>query len=218
LKLTIDECVQVGPAQAEQPLMVLADLCSDAEVTKIVDTTIAKFGRLDILVNNAGTIGRGTIESTSMKQYDRIMSVNVRSAFHLTMLCVPHLIETRGNIVNVSSVMGTRPVQGFLVYCMSKSALNMMTSSVGLELASKGVRVNCVNPGLVNTNLFQRAALASGSYEQYHERMKARHPLGRLGEPEEIAQAIAFLASRNASFVTGEHFYIDGGMQCAGPR
>ena len=103
LKRTIDECVRVGPAQAEQPLMVLADLCSDAEVAKIVDSTIAKFGRLDILVNSAGNFEFGSIESTSMEQYDRIMSVNVRSVYHLTMLCAPHLIQTRGNIVNMCS-------------------------------------------------------------------------------------------------------------------
>ena len=134
------------------------------------------------------------------------------------MLCVPHLIETRGNIVNVSSVGGSRPSPGLLVYGMSKSALNMMTSSVALELAPKGVRVNCVNPGVVNTSLYQRAGLTSAQCEKFMERMKGGHPLGRLGEREEVAHAIAFLASGDASFVTGEHFHVDGGMQCAGPR
>jgi len=137
LKRTIDECVRVSPAQTEQPLMVLAKLCSDAEVTKIVNTTIAKFGRLDVLVNNAGVAELSTIESSSMEQYDRIMSVNVRAVYHLTMLCVPHLIQTRGNIVNVSSSSGTRPLPKVLAYSMSKSAVNMMTNSIALELAPK---------------------------------------------------------------------------------
>jgi len=219
LKRTADECVRVSPAQAEQPLMILADLRSEAEVAKLVDTTIAKFGRLDVLVNNAGNFEFGSIESTSMEQYDRVMSVNVRSTYHLTMLCVPHLIETRGNIVNVSSVKGTRSFEGSVAYCMSKSAINMMTSCVALELGSKGVRVNSVNPAMVaNTNILKRAGLTGDALDKLLEDMKGIHPLGRNSEPEEIAQAIAFLASGNASFVTGEHFHPDGGVQAVCAR
>jgi len=213
LKHTIDECVRVSPAHADQPLMALADLCSGAEVTKIVDATIAKFGRLDILVNVAGVLEFGSIESTSMEQYDRVMNVNVRAIYHLTMLCAPHLIETRGNIVNVSSVNGTRSFPGFLAYNMSKSAVNMMTSSIALELAPKGVRVNGVSPGAVDhTGLFDRAGLTADARDKLVERLKAKHPLGRIGEPADIARAIAFLASSNASFVTAEQFHVDGGL------
>ena len=95
LKRVIGECVRLSPTETEPPLMVLADLCSEPEVISLVDTTIKKFGRLDILINNAGIFDLGTIETTSLEQYDRMMNVNVRSAFQLTMLCVPHLIETR---------------------------------------------------------------------------------------------------------------------------
>ena len=98
-----DECVRVGPANTERPLMVVADLSCEADVNNLADATIKKFGRLDILVNNAGIAELGTIETTSLEQFDRVMRVNLRAAFQLTMLCVPHLIATRGNIVNVSS-------------------------------------------------------------------------------------------------------------------
>ena len=198
--------------------MVLAKLCSDAEVTKIVNTTIAKFGRLDVLVNNAGVAELSTIESTSMEQYDRIMSVNVRAVYHLTMLCVPHLIQTRGNIVNVSSSSGTRPLPKVLAYSMSKSAVNMMTNSIALELAPKGVRVNSVNLGMVPTNIHRRAGLTGDAYDKYMEHMKEVHPLGRLGKPEDVAQSIAFLASSSASFITGEQLHVDGGWHAVCAR
>jgi len=218
LKRTVDECVRVSPAQAEQPLMVLADLCAEADVTKLVDTTIEKFGRLDILVNNAGVVEFGTIETASMEMFDRIMNINVRSVYRLTMLCAPHLIETRGNIVNVSSVGGTRTIMGMSVYCMSKSAVDMMTSSVALELAPKGVRVNSVNPGVFVSNIHQRGGVTGDAYDKLMEHMKEIHPLGRVGDAEEVAQAIAFLASSNASWVTGEQFHIDGGMHAVCAR
>jgi len=198
--------------------MVLVELCCDAEVTKIVDSTIEKFGRLDVLVNCAGISERGTTETTSLDQYDSIMNVNVRAIYHLTMLCVPHLIETRGNIVNVSSLCGTRPLPKLLAYSMSKSAVNMMTNSIALELAPKGVRVNSVNPGVVPANLQQRGGLTGDAYDKTMEHFKEVHPLGRLGKPEEVAQAIAFLASSNASFITGEQLHVDGGLHAACAR
>jgi len=146
-----------------------------------------------------------------LEQYDRVMSVNVRSVYQLTMLCVPHLIATRGNIVNVSSLAGTRSVPNLLVYSMSKSALDQMTRCTALELASKGVRVNSVNPAVIDTEIFTRAGMSDDDYAKYLEQSKTTHPLGRVGKVEEVAQAIAFLASTRASFITGEHLHIDGG-------
>jgi len=211
LQHTRDECVRVRPADAEQPQIIIADMCSEADVARLVDTTIKKFGRLDILVNSAGVVEFGTIETTSLEQYDRVMNITVRSAYQLTMLCVPHLITTCGNIVNVSSVTGTRSFPGVLAYCMAKSAVDQMTSCTALELASKGVRVNSVNPGVIVTEVHKRGGLSDDAYAKFLEHSKTTHPLGRVGDAEEVAQAIAFLASSNASFITGEHLHIDGG-------
>ena len=212
LKRVSEECARVGPAgAAEQPLTVLADLCSEADVIRLVDTTTKKFGRLDVLVNNAGIFEVGSIETSSLEQYDRIMNVNVRSVYHLTMLCVPHLIVSRGNIVNVSSVFGTRSPVGVLSYAMSKSAIDQMTGCVALELAPKGVRVNSVNPGMIVTDLQQRAGITGDDYVKMVEHNREVHPLGRIGDAEEVARAIAFLASSSASFITGEHLHVDGG-------
>jgi len=127
------------------------------------------------------------------------------------MLCVPHLIATRGNIVNVSSINGTRPFPEDLTYCMAKAAVDQMTSCTALELASKGVRVNSVNPGVIVTEVHKRGGLSDDAYAKFLEHSKSTHPLGRVGDAEEVAQAIAFLASSNASFITGEHLHIDGG-------
>ena len=211
LRRTRDECVRVLHAEAEQPLLIVSDLNNEEDVIRMVNNTIKKFGQLDILVNGAGIIDTGTVETTSLEQYDRLMNVNVRAVYQLTMLCVPHLIATRGNIVNVSSLAGTRSLAGILAYSMSKAALDQMTSCTALELASKGVRVNSVNPGAIMTELHKRGGMSDDDYANFMERCKTTHPLGRAGDPDDVAQAIVFLASSNASFITGELLHVDGG-------
>ena len=222
LQRTRDECMRVLHAKAEQPLLVIADLCSEEDVARLVDATVNRFGRLDILVNNAGIIEYDTIETTSLDQYDRIMSVNIRAVYQLTMLCAPHLIETRGNIVNVSSIAGTRSFSGHLAYSLSKAALDQLTRCTALELASKGMRVNSVNPGIVMTEMihdfFKQSAMSEDESAEHIERAKTTHPLGRVGEVEDVAHAIAFLASDNASFITGEHLHVDGGKHATCAR
>ena len=211
------ECVRVGRADAERHLLVIAELTNEADVTNLVDATVKQFGRLDILVNSAGINHWETIETTSMEQYDRMMNVNVRSVFHLTILCVPHLIAARGSIVNVSSVAGTRSFPGLLVYCMSKSAVDQLTACAALELASKGVRVNSVNQGVTFTDLHKRAGMSDEESEKFMERTKDTHPLGRPVNAEEVAEAIAFLTSSSSSFITGEHLHVDGGWHAFTP-
>lgn len=117
---------------------------NEADTATLVDKTVKEFGRLDILVNNAGVLEMGTIENTSLEQYDRVMSVNVRSIYQLTMLATPELVKTKGNVVNVSSVNGIRSFPGVLAYNISKAALDQFTRCVALELAPKQVRVNSV--------------------------------------------------------------------------
>jgi NAD(P)-dependent dehydrogenase (short-subunit alcohol dehydrogenase family) len=203
---------------ASEPFVIVADVSKETDVKRIVDSTIDKFGKLDILVNNAGIIEFGSIENTSLEQYDRVMNINVRCVYHLTMLAVPHLIKTTGNIVNVSSVCGTRSFPNVLSYCMSKSAIDQFTSCISLELASKGVRVNSVNPGVIVTDLQKRGGLTEEAYAAFLEHSKETHPLGRPGQPEEVANTIAFLASDAASNITGEHVHVDGGRHAACPR
>jgi len=179
---------------------------------------VKKYGRIDILVNNAGILEMGNIENASLEQYDRLMNTNVRSIYHLTMLATPYLIETKGAIVNISSVNGIRAFPGVLAYNMSKAAVDQFTRTVALELAAKQVRVNSVNPGVIITDLQKRGGLSEEAYAAFLERSKTTHALGRPGEADEVAQAIAFLASSDSSFITGASIPVDGGRHAMCPR
>ncbi|XP_011558998.3 3-oxoacyl-[acyl-carrier-protein] reductase FabG [Plutella xylostella] len=204
--------------QKTAPLLVPADLTKEADIETIVNKTIDHYGQLDVLVNNAGIIETGTIETTSLAQYDRLMNTNVRSIYYLTMLATPHLLKTKGNIVNVSSVNGIRSFPGVLAYNISKAAVDQLTRCVALELAPKGVRVNCVNPGVILTELQKRGGLNEQQYAAFLERSKETHALGRPGKPEEVANTIAFLASEMASNITGASLPVDGGRHAMCPR
>ncbi len=177
----------------------------------LVERTVQRFGRLDVLVNAAGFIASGTIESTSLEDYDRMMDVNLRAVFHLMQLSVPHLEKSRGNIVNVGSVTGLRAFPGILSYCVSKAGVDQLTRCAALELASKGIRVNGVNPGVVVTNLHKNSGMQDEAYSRFLEHSKTTHPLGRVGEAREVADLIAFLASKEAGWITGDTVSIDGG-------
>ncbi|XP_036382559.1 3-oxoacyl-[acyl-carrier-protein] reductase FabG [Megalops cyprinoides] len=215
LKKIAEQCTDLGAAE---PLLVPGDLSDEDTVKRTVEQTLSHFGRLDVLINSAGILAMGTIESTDLAQYDKIMNVNVRSVYYLTHLCVPHLINTKGSIVNVSSVNGQRSFPGVLAYCMSKSAIDQFTRCTALELASKQVRVNSVCPGVIITEVHRRAGLDEEQYAKFLEKCKETHALGRPGDVEEVAHAIAFLASDAASFITGVNLPVDGGRHAMCPR
>lgn len=189
----------------------LAELTETSQVDRLVTDTIESHGKIDILVNAAGIIKNGSIESTTLADWDKMMNVNLRTMFYLTQKCVPHLVATKGNIVNVSSVTGLRAFPNVLAYCVSKAATDQMTRCVALELADKGVRVNAVNPGVIVTNLHKRGGMSEENYGQFITNAKNTHPLGRAGRAEEVADLIAFLASDNAGWITGASYPIDGG-------
>jgi NAD(P)-dependent dehydrogenase (short-subunit alcohol dehydrogenase family) len=192
-------------------LAIQADLSLEEEAERAVDDAVRIFGGVDVLVNAAGHISNGTIENTSLQAWDEMMNVNVRAPFQLMQKVLPSLIERRGNIVNVSSVTGLRAFPGVLAYCVSKAALDQLTRCASLELAAKGVRVNAVNPGVVVTQIHKRGGMGDDAYAAFLEHSKQTHPLGRTGRPEEIADLVLFLASDQASWITGATYSIDGG-------
>lgn len=213
LKTVADEIRSAGA----EVLSIRADLSVDSEADRVVDQAVEAFGGIDVLVNAAGFLTTGTIETTSFDAWDEMMNVNVRAVFRLMQRSLPSLIERRGNVVNVSSVTGLRSFPGVLAYCVSKAAVDQLTRCSALELAAKGVRVNAVNPGVVVTEIHKRGGMNNEAYAAFLEHSKTTHPLGRTGRPEEIAALVLFLASDDASWVTGATYSIDGGraLTCA---
>ncbi len=189
----------------------LADVTETSQVDRLVSETVQHLLRIDVLVNAAGILKSGTLESTTLGDWDKMMNINARSLFYIMQKCLPHLESKKGNVVNVSSVTGTRAFPGVLAYCVSKAAVDHLTRCAALELAEKGVRVNAVNPGVVVTNLHKRGGMEDEAYEAFLENAKKTHPLGRPGEAEEVAELIYFLASDKARWITGATYAIDGG-------
>lgn len=197
----------------ESPLIrtYRAELTAPAQIDDLVETAAGHFGRLDVLVNAAGIIANGTIENTTLNAWDEMLNINLRCVFYLMHKCVPHIAKNRGNIVNVSSVTGPRAFPNVLAYCVSKAGVDQLTRCAALELASQGVRVNAVNPGVVVSGLHRTSGMSTEAYEKFLEHSKQTHPLGRVGNPEEVAELIYFLASDKASWITGVTYEIDGG-------
>ena len=189
----------------------LADIRENSQVERLVNDTVQNFGQIDVLVNSAGIIMNGTVENTTLDDWDKMFDINLRSVFFMMQKCIPHLEKTKGNIVNVSSVAGTRAFPNVLAYCVSKAGVDQLTHCAALELAAKGIRVNAVNPGVVVSNLHKRGGMADEEYQNFLKNSKKTHPLGRVGEAKEVAELIYFLASEKASWITGATYAIDGG-------
>ena len=177
----------------------------------IVKRALEEFGQLDAVVNAAGIISSGSVTDTTDENWDAMLDVNVRAPFRLIREASPALVERRGAVVNVSSVAGPRAFPGVAAYCVSKAAVDQLTRCAALDLASTGVRVNAVNPGVIRTNLHHRGGMEESKYLEFLERSKTTHPLGRIGTADEIAGLIAFLLSPSADWITGATISIDGG-------
>ncbi len=200
-----------------RPVVVVADLTDAAQCRAAVDEAVAFGSRLDVLVNAAGIIASGDLASTTEEAWTEMMRINLDGVFVLMQASLPYLQATGGNVVNVSSVTGLRAFPGVLAYCVSKAGLDQLTRCAALELAGSGVRVNAVNPGVVVSNLHRRSGMQEDAYEAFLEHSKTTHPLGRVGQPQDIADAIVYLASDQAGWVTGVTLSLDGGrhLTCA---
>ncbi|XP_073949929.1 3-oxoacyl-[acyl-carrier-protein] reductase FabG-like [Choristoneura fumiferana] len=215
LRATAAARAQPGPG--DTPLALVADLATDDGCQLVATQVLQHYGRLDVLVNCAGVMAITSLETADMATFDRVFNTIVRGAFNLTRLVAPALIETKGAIVNVSSVAATLVHVGSLPYGMAKAALNHFTRLTALELAPKGVRVNTVSPGFTNTPFLQR--LTGKSDEEHAEFLKAgeaRVPMRRLCQPEDVAGVVVYLAGDQCGLVTGADVPVDGGVALVG--
>jgi len=188
-----------------------ADVTAGDAPDRIVSAAVGAFGGIDVVVNAAGVIATGTVENTTDDVWDAMMDVNLRAPFRLMRAAAPYLKARQGAVVNVSSVNGLRSFAGVLAYCVSKAGVDQLTRCAALEMAPLGVRVNGVNPGVTITNLHRRGGMNEEQYGKFLERSKETHPLGRPGQPDEVASLIFYLASDRAAWMTGETIPIDGG-------
>ncbi|CAH0579144.1 unnamed protein product [Chrysodeixis includens] len=200
--------------QCKNPLVIVGDVTKDDDVKRIVNDTVAHFGKLDILVNNAGMAIPGSfLSENAMEIFDKVMAANLRSSVYLTHLAAPHIIKTKGNIINISSICALIVLSKSSVsYHTAKAALDHFTRSVAAELAPSGVRVNVVNPGPVKSDFAKNCGLNEEQLVVAAENITNRTALGRRSEPTEMADIILFLASDKAKAITGSSFLADNGI------
>lgn len=209
LKETEKQC------RGTQPLIVLADLSKEDDIRKVIKETITKFNRLDVLINNAGISSKHNIfKDNFLENYDMTFNVNLKAPMLLTHLAVPHLIATKGNIINITSVGAIHPLPDLLMYNASKAALRQFSKSIALELAPKGVRVNTIAPAAVKTQMVKLVGVTD--VEAFEKRRAKQLPLRKMIECEEVAEMMAYLASDKARSVTGAEFVIDAGHLLGG--
>jgi glucose 1-dehydrogenase len=190
--------------------VIQADLSNVSDVKQLIVESVQRFGRLDVLVNNAGVEINAPFWKITEEDYDRVLDVNLKGAFFATQAMVQHLMETKrsGKIINISSVHEELPFPNFATYCASKGGLRMLTRDLAIELGRFGITVNAIAPGAIetaiNTKLLNDPVKLPALLRQI--------PLGRLGQPEDVAGVATFLASADADYVTGSTYFVDGGL------
>jgi NAD(P)-dependent dehydrogenase (short-subunit alcohol dehydrogenase family) len=220
------EALRILKESGEIVDFVVADVTQAGECQRLVDSAVAILNGLTTVVNAAGVLQGGAMGDVGMANYHHNMITNTQAPFEIMMHSIPYLKEQQElspSVVNVSSVNGKQAFAACVAYCMSKAAVDQLTRCASVDLAKHGIRVNAVNPGVIETNLQKTGGLSEENYAAFLERsIEITHPiaasLGRVGQPEEVGELIAFLVSDKAKFITGECIAIDGGRQNLGAR
>lgn len=194
----------------DQVIGIKADVSNLADLERLIDATVKRFGRLDILVNNAGVETRSSILDTSEEQYDKVMHINLKSAFFATQMAAKQMIKQGGGgrIINITSVHEDWPMPGNIPYCLSKGGMRMLTRTAALELAKHNILVTAVGPGAVATSINKSTMQDPALLKKLDNAI----PLGRMAKPEEIARVVAFLSGDGATYMTAATVFVDGGL------
>jgi len=210
-----DELEQQIAALGEVAVGVQADVSKLEDLQRLIDTAVEKFGRLDVMVNNAGIETRTSILDTSEEQYERVLSINLKSAFFGTQLAAKQMIAQGGGgrVINMTSVHEDWPMPGNTPYCLSKGGMRMLTRTAGVELAPHNVLVVGVGPGAVATPINAQTMNDPSALAK----LNAAIPIGRMAQPEEIASVVAFLAGDGASYLAATTIFADGGIMQSSP-
>lgn len=194
----------------QPPLCLLLDLTHENSCETVVNTTIEKYGKIDVLINCAGKIILSSLHDKSMAAFDEVMNINFRVPFYLSQLTLPHLKQTKGNIVNIGSSLAKRTKPGFLPYIVTKAAVAMLAKQTAEELALEGVRINTISPGMTRTNILSNLNFDASWQKLVYERMAPTLPSRKIIEPTEVARLVCIVASNVFPSLTGSEILMDG--------
>lgn len=209
----LQEAVREVEGQGGRAVAVACDVTIAGDAERAVREVAARFGQLNILVNNAGTLHVSTIENIPEEEWDRLMRVNLKGPFLMSRAALPELRKAGGGaIVNIGSVLGLVAAKDRAAYCASKGGVTLLTKAMALDHAHENIRVNCICPAIVETDLVRGLFDTAGDGPALRRARAAQIPLGRMGSPEDVAELAVFLASRESAWITGAAMPLDGGF------